>query len=102
MASYDNYIECRAGDNGGYPVLKRLNVSVRVIVEASRRAANFEELSAALPQCTSDEIRAALDYYRDHPQLIDEDIERNRQTWSSLQSAPRPSSPIKTCHLSRS
>ncbi len=84
MDSYDDYIECRSGHNGGYPVLKRLNVSVRVIVEASRRAANFEELSAALPQCTSDEIRAALDYYRDHPKLIDEDIERNRQTWEKV------------------
>ena len=59
-------------------------MSVRVIVEASRGAANFEQLSAALPQCTSEEIRAALDYYRDHPQLVDEDIERHRQTWDKI------------------
>ncbi len=79
MPSYDDHVKCRPGHNGGYPVLKRLNVSVRVIVEHSRKVANIEELSAALPQCTADEIRAALDYYHDHPQLVDEDIERNRQ-----------------------
>ena len=81
MASYDAYVECRPGHNGGYPVLKRLNLSVRVIVELSRQIPNREELCAALPQCTAEEVSAALDYYRDHPQLVDEDIERNRQTW---------------------
>jgi uncharacterized protein (DUF433 family) len=79
MASYESYIECRPGHNGGYPVLKRLNVSVRVIVELSRQVSNLEELGAALPQCTPYEICAALDYYHDHPRLVDEDIERNRQ-----------------------
>jgi len=72
-------VECRPGHSGGYPVLKRLNVSVRVIVELSRQLANREEVCVALPQCTPDEILAALDYYRDHPQLVDQDIERNRQ-----------------------
>jgi uncharacterized protein (DUF433 family) len=79
MASYDNLIECRPGHNGGYPVLKRLNVSVRIIVELSRQIPNLDDLGAALPQCTSEEIRAALDYYNDRLQLVDEDIERNRQ-----------------------
>jgi uncharacterized protein (DUF433 family) len=79
MPSYDNYVECRPGHNGGYPVLKRVNVSVRVIVEHSRQVPNLEELCAAVPQCTADEIRAALDYYHDHPRLVDEDIDRNRQ-----------------------
>ncbi len=81
MASYDTYIECRPGHNGGYPVLKRLNVSVRVIVEMSRQIPDIQGLYAALPQCTPDEIRGALDYYRDHPQLVDEDIERNQGSW---------------------
>ncbi len=81
MASYEDYVERRPGHNGGYPVLKRLNVSVRVIVELSRQIPNLEELCAAIPQCTADEISAALDYYHDQPQLVDEDIERNRQTW---------------------
>ena len=79
MPSYDTYVECRPGHNGGYPVLKRLNVSVRVIVELSRQIPKPDGLYSALPQCTVDEIRAALDYYHEHPQLVDEDIERNRQ-----------------------
>lgn len=52
MALYDEYIECREGYSGGYPVLKRLNVSVRVVVEMSRQVADFAELCKALPQCT--------------------------------------------------
>jgi uncharacterized protein (DUF433 family) len=79
MASYDEHIERRKGYNGGYPILKRLRVSVRVIVDMSREVANFQELCEALPQCTPDELRAALDYYEDHKELIQEDIERNRE-----------------------
>ena len=84
MAHYDNYIERREGHSGGYPVLKRLNISVRVIVERSRQVADFQELCAALPQCTPEELRAALDYYRDHTDLIEEDIARNRQVWDHV------------------
>ncbi len=81
MASYDDYIQRREGHSGGYPVLKRLNLSVRVIVEMSRKVADFRRLCEALPQCTPEELRAALDYYRDHTDLIEEDIKRNRQAW---------------------
>ena len=79
MASYDQYIERREGYSGGYPILKRVRVSVRIIVEMSCEVANFQQLCAALPQCTPEELRAALDYYGDHKELIEEDIERNRE-----------------------
>lgn len=84
MASYDDYIECREGHSGGYPVLKRLNLSVRVIVEMSRQVADFQRLCEALPQCTPEELRAAMDYFRDYTDLIEEDIERNLQVWQKL------------------
>jgi hypothetical protein len=48
----------------------------------SRQTASFDELCQAFSQCDPDELRAALDYYTDHKQLIDEDIERNRQAWN--------------------
>src|SRR5260370_7970173 len=91
MPSYDNYVECRPGHNGGYPVLKRVNVSVRVIVELSRQVPNLEELCGALPQCTADEISAALDYYHDHPRLVAEDMERNRQVLEKAAANKSPS-----------
>jgi uncharacterized protein (DUF433 family) len=84
MPSYDPYIETRPGHSGGYPVLKRLNISVRVVVEMSRQVADFQGLCAALPHCTPEELRAALDYYRDHPDIINEDLERNRQAWDNV------------------
>lgn len=81
MASYDKYIERRDGYSGGYPILKRLHVSVRIIVEMSRQVANFEQLCQELPQCTPEEIRAALEYYEDNRELIEQDIERNQEAW---------------------
>jgi hypothetical protein len=39
---------------------------------------NFQELCEASPQCTPEELHAALDYYDEHKELIEEDIERNR------------------------
>jgi len=84
MTSYDDYIERREGHSGGYPVLKRLNISVRVIVEMSRQVPDFQGLCEALPQCTPEELRAALDYYRDHRDLIEEDIARNHQAWEQM------------------
>ena len=84
MMSYDNYIECRKGHSGGYPVLKRLNLSVRVIVEMSRQVAAFQDLCLALPQCTPQELQAALDYYRAHPAVIEQDIKRNRRAWQKV------------------
>ena len=84
MASYDQYIECREGHSGGYPVLKRLNLSVRVVVEMFCQVADFQELCQALPQCAPEELQATLDYYRDHRDLIEADIQRNRQAWRKV------------------
>ena len=84
MASYSDHIERRPGHSGGYPVLKRLNVSVRTIVEASRQVRDFAALCEALPQCTPEELRAALDYYTDNREVIEEDIERNRKVWNQV------------------
>lgn len=90
MASYDDFVERREGHSGGYPVLKGHNISVRVIVEMSRHVEDFAGLCAALPQCAPEELRAALDYYRDHAGLIDEDIERNRQARDKVVAGPWP------------
>ncbi len=84
MSSHEEFIERREGHSGGYPILKRIRVSVRVIVEMSRQVASFDELCKALPQCTPEELRAALDYFQDHTALIEEDIERNRRAWEKV------------------
>lgn len=89
MDSYKDYIECRDGHSGGYPVLKRLNLSVRVIVEMSRKVADFQQLCDALPQCAPEELRAALNYYHDHSDIIDEDVNRNRRAWKKAAARTR-------------
>jgi uncharacterized protein (DUF433 family) len=84
MAWYDEYIERREGFSGGYPCLKRFRMSVRIIVEWSRQTPDFAALCEALPACTPEEIRAALAYYEDHKELIEEDIERNQKAWEEV------------------
>ncbi|MBV9124478.1 MAG: DUF433 domain-containing protein [Planctomycetes bacterium] len=64
--------------------MKRFRMPVRIIVEMSRQVANFEELCQAMSHCTPEELRAALDYYQDHKDLIEEDIERNRIAWEKV------------------
>ena len=84
MMSFETYIERRKGHSGGYPVLKRMNLSVRVVIEMSRQVADFQGLCQALPQCTPQELQAALDYYGEHPAVIDQDIQRNRRAWQKV------------------
>lgn len=88
MASYHDYIECRTGHSGGYPVLKRTNLAVRVVVEMSRQVGDFQSLCQALTQCTPAELQAALDFYGEHPAVIDQDIERNRRAWQQVVGSP--------------
>jgi uncharacterized protein (DUF433 family) len=72
--------------NGGYPVIAMTRIGVRLIVEAFRELGDFEATVEAFPQLTPEQVRAALDYYSQHRQRIDEDTERNRQAYERIRS----------------
>jgi uncharacterized protein (DUF433 family) len=74
------------GVNGGYPVVAPTRIAVRLIVEALRETGDLNEVVEAFPQLSREQIQAALDYYRDHPGRVDEDIERNERALRAIRS----------------
>ena len=61
-------------------------IAVRLVVEAFRETGDLRETIEAFPQLSRDQIQAALDYYRDHPGRVDEDIERNEKALRAIRS----------------
>jgi uncharacterized protein (DUF433 family) len=57
-------------------------------VEAYRATGNVDRVAERYDQLTRQQIEAALDYYREHPARIDEDIARNARAWADLTSRP--------------
>lgn len=74
------------GVNGGYPVIAPTRIAVRLIVEALRETGDLNEVIEAFPQLSREQIQAALDYYRDHPERVDADIERNERALRAIRS----------------
>lgn len=70
---------------GGYPCIDDMRFPVRLIVEFTRDGVDIDTLLANFTQLTRDQVEAALEYYREHPARVDEDIERNARAWDELQ-----------------
>jgi len=81
-------IDEHSGVNGGYPVVAPTRIAVRLIVDAFRETGDLEEVVEAFPQLSREQVQAALDYYRDHPERVDEDIERNERALHAIRSGP--------------
>ena len=69
------------GVQGGYPVIAGTLTPVRAIVELYYDIYPFDidEVHRSLPHLTIEQIRAALAYYDEQPELVDEDIVRQRE-----------------------
>ena len=77
MTSQHPMITCTPGVQGGYPCIKGTRTPVRAIVEYDRMYdGDTGELLADLPHLTREQVEAARAYYRDRPELVDEDIAR--------------------------
>lgn len=74
------------GVNGGYPVVAPTRIAVRLVVEAFRETGDLRETIQAFPQLSREQVQAALDYYRDHPSRVDEDVERNERALRAIRS----------------
>ncbi|MFN8634840.1 MAG: DUF433 domain-containing protein [Chloroflexota bacterium] len=74
------------GVNGGYPVVAPTRIAVRLVIEAYRELGDFDETAEAFPQLSREQVQAALDFYRDHPERVDEDIERNENALRAIRS----------------
>ena len=73
-----NYITAEKNILGGEPIIKGTRTPVRAIVEIWRLGTSAEEIPKGLPHLTLAQIFAALSYYSDHQDEINEYIRRNR------------------------
>ena len=64
--------------SGGEPILQGSRISVRHIVERFQADQTIEEILAALPHLQPAQVYAALAYYYDHQEEIDQSIEESR------------------------
>lgn len=71
------------GVQGGYPVIAGTRTPVRTIVEmfCETHDGSIEAMLQSLPHLSRSQIEAALDYYKEHPDLVDEDIARQRHAY---------------------
>ena len=81
MTKQHPMITCTPGVQGGYPCIKGTRTPVRTIVELYRDIypGDLDEVLRALPHLTREQVDAALHYYKECPELVDEDIRTNEE-----------------------
>lgn len=74
-------VERISGVQGGYPVIAGIRTPVRTIVQmfCETYPGDIDRITEALPHLTRDQVESALNYYREYPDAVDEDIERQRR-----------------------
>lgn len=82
MQSIDT-IQQNPGVQGGYPVISGTRTPVRTIVEmfCDTHAGDVDTILESLPHLSRAQVEAALDYYKAFPDLVDEDIARQRRAY---------------------
>jgi uncharacterized protein (DUF433 family) len=86
----DTVIRETPGVCGGYPCIGNTRIPVRLVVLAERSLGTVDRIVEAYPQLAPEQVRAALDYYKAHPERVDEDIETNAQVLEELTRRPWP------------
>jgi uncharacterized protein (DUF433 family) len=78
MAWYHEFIATDPGVQGGYPVVRGTRTPVRTIIVLYRQSDtnDLATIRDAFPHLTTEQVEAALAYYHDHPDIVDEDIQR--------------------------
>lgn len=77
------------GVQGWYPIIAGTRTSVRAIVVLYRDVypGDLQAVKRSLPHLSEHEIRAALDYSTEHPNIIAEDIASQRAVLAELEDA---------------
>ena len=66
------------------PVIRHTRIAVSLLVEFQRKGVSVEQLAEWYPHLASEAIRGALSYYAQHPERVDEDIERQERAWAEI------------------
>lgn len=83
-ADEETMIRETPGVCGGFPCIGNSRIPVRAIVEAFRAYGSAEAVEDYFPQLSRVQVDAALDYYRDNPARVDEDIASNNRAFAKL------------------
>lgn len=77
------------GVQGGYPIIAGTPTPVRAIVELyyDIHPGDIDEVQDALQHLSREEIEAALEYYREYPDPVDEDIARQKAALAAFLAA---------------
>jgi uncharacterized protein (DUF433 family) len=90
MSKKDKLIERRAGAAGYVrPVIKGTRTRVSAIAqlyEQMERESPAQRIQRALPYLEIEQIEAAIEYWRGHPEEIEADIERDNAAYQELTS----------------
>jgi uncharacterized protein (DUF433 family) len=78
------YVHEVPGVCGGYPVIRNTRIMVSLIVEFDRAGVSVEQMAEWYPHVSPAAIRGALEYYAEHPERVDEDIERQERAWAEI------------------
>jgi uncharacterized protein (DUF433 family) len=85
MTDQHPMITCTLGVQGGYPCIKETRTPVRAIVEYDKiYDGDTDEFLEALPHLNRKQIEAAREYYRETPELVDEDIARQQEAVAKI------------------
>ena len=69
---------------GGYPCVGNSRIPVWCLVTNHRKTGDINVVIETFPTLTPDQIRGALAWYAEHPERVDEDIERNERALREL------------------
>lgn len=71
---------------GGEPIIRGTRITVRDIVEYMELYGSEERIQQALPDLTREDVMAALEYYGQHPEEIDQyrQEEEESEGWEDI------------------
>jgi uncharacterized protein (DUF433 family) len=90
VPAIDPYIEVTAGTCGGKPRIAGHRIRVQDIALWTEEGRSADEIVADFPQLSLSDVYAALAYYHDHREQIDQDIREDEDFFRGRKSEADP------------
>ena len=88
VVTHPLHIEVTPGTCGGKPRIAGHRIRVQDIVIWNEQGQSADEIVADFPQLSLAEVYAALAYYHDHREQIDQDIREDDKFFQQLKNQP--------------
>jgi uncharacterized protein (DUF433 family) len=79
----NSFIVRRAGDPPGSPSILNTRITVEVIAAYFKEGWGVTDIQRDLPQLTREEIEAAIQFYLNHREDIEQDMRRSREIYAA-------------------